>query len=169
MQTNFTRFHNLIRQAGLSDDAYNRYNFISNNEIYTVFAPTDSTLNAFLADTTLTTAQLKQFCLMHFIQGAMIFTDGSLPPAYYETARRDETSTEFVTVFSKVYIDPGIDVIRIPDSSGGEYTEIVESPRANRISAINLGTGDETFLVLVNNAVVHAVDRVFIHGLMDTR
>jgi uncharacterized surface protein with fasciclin (FAS1) repeats len=169
IQNNFPRFHNLIRQAGLSQDAYNRYSFISDNEIYTVFAPTDSVLNIWLADTTLTTAQMKQFCLMHFVQGKMIFTDGRQSPGYYETLRRDETSTEFITVYSKVYIEPGIDLIHFPDKSGGDYIDINESGATNRIAGINLGTGDEVFANTISNAVVHAVNRVFEHGLMDTR
>ena len=44
-------FHDLLRKAGLSNEKEYRYTFLSDNENYTVFVPTDSALNAFRADT----------------------------------------------------------------------------------------------------------------------
>ncbi|MCK4747085.1 MAG: fasciclin domain-containing protein [Bacteroidales bacterium] len=165
---NHPGFHNLLRLAELSQEQLSRYNFISDNEFYTVFAPTDSVLNIVQADT-LPIADLKQFCLMHFIQGEMIFTDGNKSPGYYETLRIDESSTGFITVFSQVYIEPGIDVIHLPDKAGADYLSIDESLLTNRIAGINLGIGNEIFPNTVNNAVVHSIDRAFMHELMDTK
>ena len=117
----------------------------------------------------MTIPELRKFCLMHVIQGDVIFTDGSLSPGYYETLRIDESSTEFVTLYSKVYIEPGTDVIRFTDNSGGTYLALDESPLANRVAGINVGSSQEVFPNTITNAVVHSVDRAFIYELMDTR
>jgi uncharacterized surface protein with fasciclin (FAS1) repeats len=55
---------------------------MSNNQNYTVFAPTDSLLNT-IDTNSLTTAQLKNFVMMHFVQGDLIFTDGNKQSGYY--------------------------------------------------------------------------------------
>ena len=165
---NYPEFHQLLRQAGLSNDNLYRYIFISDNEIYTVFTPTDSVLNLVQADT-LPVAELRNFCLMHFVQGEMIFTDGNKLPGYYETLRIDEKSTTYTTVYSKLYIDPGVDMIRLPDNSGGDYLIIYESPLTNKFSGINLGTTEDVFPDIINNAVIHTIDRVFQYELMDTQ
>ena len=161
-------FHNLLRKAGLVDDKLYRYNFISDNELYTVFTPTDSVLNIVRADT-LPIDELRNFCFMHFVQGELIFTDGNKPSGYYETLRMGEKSTTYSTVYSKLYIDPGIDLIRLPDKSGGDYLILHESPLTNKIAGINLGATDDVFPDIINNAVVHTIDRVFQHELMDTQ
>jgi hypothetical protein len=165
---NYTAFHNLLRKAGLSDEKFYRYKFISDNELYTVFAPTDSVISSAQADT-LPADELRNFCLMHFVQGEMIFTDGNKPPGYYETLRIDEKSTTYSTVYSKLYIDPGIDMIRLPDKSDGDYLIIHESPWTNIFAGINLGTTSGVYPDIINNAVVHSIDRAFRHELMDTQ
>jgi uncharacterized surface protein with fasciclin (FAS1) repeats len=165
---NYPLFHGFLRKAKLTDDVYSRYNFISDNEIYTVFAPTDSILNVLKVDT-LPIPELKQFCLMHFIQGEMIFTDGNKSPGYYETMRKDQSSTEFITIYSKLYIEPGIDFIRLPDKTGSEYISIEESSRTNQLTAISLGAGGSVFSNTINNAVVHTTNRALIYELMDTQ
>lgn len=160
----FPAFHNLIQKAGLVGSY--RYTFISDNQLYTIFAPSDSTVAACQADT-LSIPDLKQWCLTHFIQGELIFTDGYLPPGYHETLRKDETSTEFFTVFSSIYIEPGVDEIRIRDSSGSDYVKIQESARTNFMSAIVISTG--TFNNSINNAVIHETKRAFRFDQMDSK
>jgi uncharacterized surface protein with fasciclin (FAS1) repeats len=160
-------FHSLLQKAGLVDNVYDRYAFISNNEIYTIFAPTDSVLNLIRADT-LPIPELKQFCLMHVIQGDIIFTDGNKSPGYYETLRVDESSTEFLTFYNSLYIEPGIDIIRMPDNSGGDYVIIEESDNTNSISSITLSSGG-AFQKVISNAVVHSTNRAFDFELMDTK
>jgi len=163
----FPLFHSLLRKAGLSIDGENRYSFLSDNENYTVFAPTDSALTAFGADT-LPVPDLRKLLMLHFIQGGLIFTDGNASPGYYETARIDETSTEFSTVFSKIYINPGIDLISFPDQTGGEYLSVQESEKTNAMAGRSLGEGTEVFPVVVINAVFHEIDKVLVFDELDS-
>ncbi len=152
-------FQRLLKKAGLTDDAYNRYTFLSENENYTVFAPTDSALVAVQADT-LAIPDLQKLLMLHFVQGALIFTDASSAPGYYETSRIDETSTEFSVVFSSIYINPGMDIISINDATGSEFVSVEESEDANLMAGRNLGEGTEVFPVVVINSVVHETTRV---------
>ena len=167
ISADFPRFHNLLRKAGLSSDKEYRYNFISNSEFYSVFVPTNAALDSAKVDT-LSREDLKKLLQLHFVQGDLIFTDGKKPPGYYETVREDEESTPFSIVNTKIYIEPGVDVIRIADKNGGVYIEILESETTNILTAINLGDGQEVFPVLLNNAVVHQIDKVLKVNELDT-
>ncbi|MEN8227112.1 MAG: fasciclin domain-containing protein [Bacteroidota bacterium] len=161
-------FHSLLQKAGLSKDKEYRYTFISNNENYTVFVPSDSALNAVRADT-LNREDLQRLLLLHFVQGALIFTDGDKLPGYYETTRIDESSTEFSTVFSQIYVEPGIDVITIPDGSGTDFLSVNESDGATNImTGISLGEGTEVFPIVLINTVIHETDRVLIYEDLDS-
>jgi len=168
IQQSFPAFHQLIRDAGLSDDLFYRYNFISDNEFYTVFAPTQEAINNSGADT-LSVEELKKFVLMHFVQGDFIFTDGNKPPGYYETARIDEKSTQFSIVNTGIYIEPGIDVITINDKDGNEYLTIDESPMTNLLTGRNIGESTAVFLNVVNTAVLHGIDKALLFEEVDTR
>ncbi len=152
-------FHNLMRKAGLSVDKEYRYNFISNNEFYTVFIPSDeaiqeANLNALPVD------ELRKVLLFHFVQGDLIFTDGNKSAQYYETIRADEKSTPFATVYTKLFIEPGIDVIRFKNADGSLYTEIIESENTNKLTGVSLGTGQEVFPSSYNNGVIHQIEKV---------
>jgi uncharacterized surface protein with fasciclin (FAS1) repeats len=164
----YPAFHNLLRQAGLTEDKEYRYNFISENENYTVFVPTDEALAAYRVDT-LTHDELKKFLMMHFVQGSILFTDGRQPPAYYETTRIDEKSTTYTTIYTKIYIHPGYDIIDFPDKTGSTYLSIPESAKANIITARNLGTGNEAYPDIISNAVIHEIDRVLLYHELDTK
>ncbi len=161
-------FHSLLQKAGLSKDKEYRYIFISNNENYTVFVPSDSALNAIRADT-LNQEDLQRLLLLHFVQGDLIFTDGDKTPGYYETTRIDESSTEFTTIFSKIYLEPGYDVITIPDKSGTDYMTINESDgTTNIMTGISLGEGTEVFPVVLINTVIHEIDGVLLYEDLDS-
>ncbi|MEN8228484.1 MAG: fasciclin domain-containing protein [Bacteroidota bacterium] len=161
-------FHDLLKKAGLSKDKEYRYTFISDNENYTIFVPSDSALNAARADT-LNQEDLRRLLLLHFVQGELIFTDGDKLPAYYETTRIDESSTEFTTVFSKIYVEPGYDVITIPDKSGNDYLTINESDgTTNIMTGISLGEGTEVFPMVLINTVIHETDRVLNYEDLDS-
>lgn len=166
--SSFPKFQALLKKAGLTDDKLYKYNFLSDNENYTVLAPTDSALINFNTDT-LTIPELKQFCMLHFIQGALIFTDGNQPSGYYPTMRIDDSSTPYTTIFNKIYINTGYDVISIPDNLGGTYLSIDESPLANVITGRNLGTGTEAIPVVVSNGVVHAINKVLLFPSLVTK
>jgi len=167
ISSKYPAFHNLLRKAGLSRDQEYRYPFLSDNENYTVFVPTDSVLNAFRADT-LSIPDLRDLLMLHFVQGELIFTDGNVTPGFYETTRIDERSTEFSKVFSQIYIDPGTDLIFFPDKTGGEFLAVPESNVTNHMTGRTVGTGQEVFPVVLINAVVHEIDRVLVFEELDS-
>jgi uncharacterized surface protein with fasciclin (FAS1) repeats len=159
ISTDFPGFHALMVKAGLAVPAEFRYTFISNNEFYTVFVPSnEAILEAEL--NTLPVAQLRQILLFHFIQGELIFTDGNKPSGFYDTARIDEKSTPFANIFTQLNVEPGIDVIRFKRKDGTLFTEIPESTVTNRMAGVALGTGQEAYSITYNNAVIHQIDKV---------
>lgn len=156
----FPKFQALIKKAGLTQDKLFKYSFMSDNQTYTVFAPSDSVLNVTNLDN-LTQKELQNFVMMHFVQGDMIFTDGNKQNAYYETARIDESSTIYVINNSSIRIIPGIDKITIPSKNGSPAIVINESNKSNILTAINLSTtGLEAFATVVNNGVIHEIKTV---------
>ena len=168
VKSGYPVFYNLLQKAGLGNNKENKFTFLSESENYTVFAPTDSALNAIRADT-LPIPELQKLLMLHFVQGALIFTDASASPGYYETTRIDESSTQFSTVFSPLYINPGFDVISIHDDKGGVFTEIEEKGNAtNRMAGRSLGEGTEVFPLVVINAVVHECRRVLLYDELDS-
>lgn len=168
LSTLYPQFHSLLQEAGLSLDREYRYSFISESENYTVFVPTAEAINNSGVDT-LTTEELKDFLMLHFIQGHLIFTDGNKPSGYYETTRIDEKSNPYSTVFTEIYIDMDYDIINIPDKTGNTYVTINESSSTNILAGRELGDGTETFPVIVNNAVIHEIDTVLIVNELDRR
>ena len=164
----YPKFHNLMRKAGLSDDKLYRYNFISDNQNYTVFVPSDSVLNVTNTDA-MTVKELQNFVLMHFIQGDLIFTDGNKQDAYYETCRVDASSTPFSTIYTRIRIIPGIDKIIIPSKSGAPVV-VNESPNTNILTAHNLSTtGTEAYTSSINNGVVHEIKQVLRYETVETK
>ena len=156
----FPKFQALIKKAGLTQDKLFKYSFMSDNQTYTVFAPSDSVLNVTNLDH-LTLSELQNFVMMHFVQGEMIFTDGNKQDGYYETARIDESSTIYVINNSSIRIIPGIDKITIPSKNGSPAVVINESDKTNILTAINLSTtGLEAFATVVNNGVIHEIKTV---------
>jgi uncharacterized surface protein with fasciclin (FAS1) repeats len=168
ISTNYPDFHNLLRKAGLSLDREYRYSFISENDNYTVFVPTSAALIAYRADT-LNIPDLKKFLLLHFVQGELIFTDGNKPSGYYETSRIDEKSTAYSTIYTQLYIDTDYDIIKIPDRSGNNYLTVIESGNSNILTGRNLGTGNETFPAVINNGVIHEIDKVLVFNEVEVR
>jgi uncharacterized surface protein with fasciclin (FAS1) repeats len=166
----YPKFHALIRKAGLSQDNLSKYSFMSDNQSYTVLVPTDSVMNAISTVTAaMTTAQLQNFVLMHFIQGSMIFTDGNMSAGYYETARIDESSTPFSTVFTRIKVVPGIDQITIPAKDGSPSVVVHESAKTNILTARSLSTtGLEAFTNCVNNGVIHEIKMPLLFSNVDT-
>lgn len=168
ISTDYPKFHGLLKKAGLSDDKNYRYKFISNNEYYTVLIPSDEALDN-AGVNTLPVNELKDLLQLHFLQGELIFTDGSSQSGYYETARQDERSTEYTKIFTQVYVNTGIDVIELPTNNGENYVEIVEAGGStNILTAVSLGTGQEVYPVLYNNAVIHEIDKVLNIDELDT-
>ncbi len=169
ISTDYPKFHGLLKKAGLTNDKSYNYKFISDNDYYTVFIPSDAALDS--ADVgSLPVDELADLLKLHFVQGKMIFTDASSNPGYYETTRIDEKSTEYTKFYTKIYINPGVDVIGIPKKNGENYVEVVEADDVtNIITAVNLGTGQEVFPVMFNNAVIHEIDKVLKIEELDTK
>jgi hypothetical protein len=91
----------------------------------------------------------------------MIFTDGKRPAGYYETARIDEKSTQYTTIFTSINIRPGLDIIEIPKKDGNNYVTVVEAgSTTNILTGVTRGTGQEVFPILYNNGVIHSIDKV---------
>jgi hypothetical protein len=106
--------------------------------------------------------------MLHFVKGDLIFTDGSRAPGYYKTTRVDEKSTQYSTVNTQIYVEPGIDFIRILDKTGGIYVEVPESDDSNLLTAVNKGEGGEAFAVVQTNGVIHQIDKVLRLEELDT-
>jgi uncharacterized surface protein with fasciclin (FAS1) repeats len=168
LSSTYPVFHNLLKKAGLTNDRLYKYNFVSDNEFYTIFIPTDAALAAYQVDT-MSVPTLKKFLQLHFVQGDMIFTDGNRPAKYYETTRIDEKSTPFTTYYTKIYINPGIDIIHIQNPTGTDYVSVPESATTNIITGRSLGTGQEAFPTIISSAVIHQIDKVLLKNEIDTQ
>lgn len=155
----YPEFHALLRKAGLTRDKEFRYTFISNNEFYTVFVPTAEAIEeSNLHD--LSVDELRKRLMLHFVKGDLIFTDGKKTAQYYETERISESSTRFATFFTNIYIEPGIDVIKIKGPGGENYVEVRESEKANRLAGVIMGDEQGAYQNSYNNAVIHEIDKV---------
>ncbi len=168
ISSQFPGFHSLLKKAGYDLDKESRYSFISNSEFYTIFAPSQAAIDS-AGLNSLPVEELRKVLLFHFVQGDLIFTDGNVNAGYYQTARIDEKSTPFSTVYSSVYIEPGIDVIKFKDKNGSVVASVVESNKSNLLTGIMQGTGTEAFLNTFNNAVIHEVDKVLNFQELNTR
>lgn len=167
IQFTYPEFYDLLDRAGLVNKSEYRLNFISESEVYTVFIPSTDALSAFDFDA-LTTEELQNLLMLHFVQGDIIFTDGNKNEGYYETARVDEKSTQFTKVFTKIYIKPGIDLIEIRAAGGGVYTEIPESASANILTGVKIESEEnQVFSNIFNNGVIHLVDKVLVVDDLD--
>jgi uncharacterized surface protein with fasciclin (FAS1) repeats/virulence-associated protein VapD len=168
IQTDYPYFHNLLRKASLTVDKEYRYTFISNSEYYTVFIPTQQALEEINTDS-YSKEELQQFLMLHFIQGHFIFTDGNKAPGYYETLRLDEKSTAFSRVYTKLYIEPGVDVIRFKSKNGSDYHEFEESESTNILTGISLNKGQEAIPNIRNNAVIHEIGKPLLVNQLQTK
>jgi uncharacterized surface protein with fasciclin (FAS1) repeats len=168
ISASYPKFHNLLVTAGLALVKEYRYSFISESEYYTVFVPNDAAISK-INTSAMTKAELQKFLLMHFVQGNIIFTDGNMPSGYYETARVDEKSTQFATVYTQLYIKTEPDKITIKGKSGNDFLVIPESPLVNIITSRTLGTGTETIRNILATAVIHEIDNVLQYDALDTK
>ncbi|MFW5762307.1 MAG: fasciclin domain-containing protein [Cyclobacteriaceae bacterium] len=130
--------------------------------------PSDEALDAYDINS-LSKEELRKFLMMHIIQGDIIFTDGNKSAGYYETTRIDERSTQYSTVYTQLYVEPGIDVIRFKDKEGSVYAEVNESERTNQLTGVNIGEGQQIFNNVYNNAVIHEIDTVLLYNELDTK
>jgi uncharacterized surface protein with fasciclin (FAS1) repeats len=162
----YVDFHRLIVKSGLAIESEYRYSFVSQNQIYTILAPTADALNAISADT-LTGKNLERFVKMHFIEGDMIFTDGKLPAGYYPTAYTIPAGNGLAARKAKVYIQPGIDLINIKAKNNSNFATVNESEYTNRICARSLSTASSMYPNIISTGVVHQIDKALEFDLVD--
>lgn len=168
LTTNFTKFHALLAKAGYSQDKLGKYSFMSDNQNYTVFAPSDSVLNT-INTAAMSKKQIQDFVLMHFLQGDLIFTDGNRSEGYYETCLLDSRSTAYSAFYTRLKIIPGIDQITIPSKNTDPVTVINESTKTNFIASRSLSTGAGAFINASSNGVVHEIKNVLRYEEVDTK
>ena len=160
--TSYPHFFNLIRQAGLYDEVYYSFPFLTEGETYTVFIPTSEALASYNTDT-LTTKDLQDFIKYHFVRGDKIWTDGSSSDGYYETLRVDESSTQYTKKYSSLNIETGIDLIRILDKAGNLYTEIKEQEGVTNVMiATDMDEDSNSRYDFITTGVIHEIDSVLI-------
>jgi hypothetical protein len=170
ISTSYPEFHNLLVSAGLADNKNFRYTFMSPDEYYTVFVPNAAAIAAY-STSGFTAEQLQKFLMMHFVQGALIFTDGYANPGYYETARVDEKSTQYTKIFTKIYINPVTNAIEFRYKNGTSYLSVNESNLTNVVAARIIDPEGTTLThpTIVTNGVMHEIDKVFVFEDMDTQ
>jgi uncharacterized surface protein with fasciclin (FAS1) repeats len=169
IKTKFPLFFKLIEQAGLAKATTETITFLSENEVYTIFAPSDEAMKAFNSSG-YSKEELGNFIKLHFVQGRIIFTDGNKPSGYYETLKPDKRSTEFSKFYTQINIETKPDYIRIKDKNGVPYTSIEESEYTNILSGKDVSsTTTAIFKNIFDNAVIHRIDRVLIADQMDTK
>lgn len=171
VSNNFPEFHKLLRKAGLVLESQYRYSFINESDYYTIFAPNKTAIeNSNLND--LPVDELRKALLLHFVRGSLIFTDGNMPAGYYPTSRKDEKSTPFSTIFSSIYIEPGIDKIGFRGKDGSLIANLEESENTNILTSILISEdedSEEVYPNIINNGVIHEIDKVLNFEELDTK
>ncbi len=168
IKSGFPGFYNLMDKAGYVLPKEYKYTFISDNKIYTVFAPSDQALIDIQADT-LSGKNLENFIKIHFVQDDMIFTDGKKSPGYYKTIYEIPVGGGR-NKNAEIYIEPGIDQIIIKGKNNNNYLTVSESSLSNLITARSLSEGSETnFPNIMSTGVVHKIDKAFMPDLLDVK
>ncbi|MFC2087217.1 fasciclin domain-containing protein, partial [Bacteroidota bacterium] len=158
----YPKFLDLLEKADLFKPRLYSFPFLIGSEYYTIFAPTDSAIIKYELDS-LAPDELVKVLKYHFIKGELIFTDGKKPSNLYPTLRKDERSTEFRTVFSKLHVNPTPDVIEILDKNGDVYTEIPEKEQlTNRLIGYDTNAESISEWDYIITGVVHTIDKVLI-------
>jgi Secreted and surface protein containing fasciclin-like repeats len=170
-EQNLTKFYSLLDKAKLVDKITGKFTFMLDNDFYTVFAPTNAALGT--AYDNLPVDQLKNFLLMYFVHGDIIFTDGNKPSGYYETMRKDEKSTDYSTVYTKLYVgNDEPDKIKFYDKSGNViYTVNYNDSKVNIITGLNdnnASTNTRPWKVTFSTGVIHEINTVLVFGQTDT-
>lgn len=160
---NYSEFFDVMETAGLVDRNFGRFNFITDSEQYTVFAPSNSAIEAYRAALdTMSTESLQSFVKYHFIPGLLIFTDGNRPSGDYETLRPDESSTIYTTNYTTLDVRTQIDQIDVMDEFGELIVNIEESGSSTNIMVASDIASDVNLENYVTNGVIHEIDTVLI-------
>lgn len=169
IKTSFPAFHALLVKAGYALTKEYRYSFLSENKLYTIFAPSDKALQDIKADT-LTGVNLQNFLKLHFIQDEMVFTDGRMSSGYYKTTCEIPVSSgSNRTKSAEIYIGTGTDKITIRNKSNGDYLVVDESTTSNSITSRSLSDTESNFPNIMSTGVIHQIDKAFMLDLLDIK
>jgi hypothetical protein len=157
----YPHWFNVIDAAGLIDRDAGELRFINEAEYHTIFIPTAEALASYPPDS-LSLDERREFIKYHFLRGDHIFTDGNMPSGEYPTARIDESSTSFNTVYSKIDVRTGTDFIELRNSEGLIYTITENDSTTNILSGRNTLRPNDPNQNFVTNAVFHTIDSVLL-------
>ncbi|MCF8359759.1 MAG: fasciclin domain-containing protein [Prolixibacteraceae bacterium] len=171
ISSNFVDFHSLLNKAGLADEKGYKYTFLSDNSVYTVFAPTNEALEAADASS-LEGDELVDFLKMHFVVGDLIFTDGKAFTGYYKTLRELPATESTAAYNTEIFIETRPDLISIPGKDGNNYHQVlVEDDNVNMITSRDLNRSGTTtnYPNIITTGVVHAVDKALLFDQLDVK
>ncbi len=158
--TSRSGFVELMEKAGMYNGKTYTFNFISDGDNFTIFAPSDSALTEAGADT-LSVKELELFLKYHFVKGEMIFTDGKKSSGEYQTMRKDESSTSLFTKFTPLKIRTGPDYLEVFNRSGvllGRINE--EDGKTNVMVTTDTDASTTSVYDNITTAVIHDIDFV---------
>lgn len=154
--SSYNRIFKLFQKAGLAGVYDLNDNFIIDGDVYTLFLPSDSALDAAQVDT-LNKQDLQDILKLHILKSELMFTDGNKSPGYYTTMKRNSGSSN-----TAIYIEPGFDVIKFHAPNNEIYSEIAEADETANIIATTVIEGAEAdrYKKLNTYAVMHEIDKV---------
>ena len=167
ISTEFPEFFELMKKAGLYDEIFFRFPFLTEGSYYTAFIPSAEVIERNNLDE-LSDEELAKLIKYHFIKDELIFTDGKVLPGSFPTTRLDESSTVYSNIFSTVDIDPGYDEINILDKNGELYYKVEEGGTnlTNMLVKTDTDKSSSSKWDFITTGVIHVIDTVFIKDKM---
>lgn len=152
-----TKFLELLQKADMADKY--QMKFSNTTDRYTVFLPSDSSLEAIRADT-LSVADLKSLLQLHFVRNELIFTDGRKPDGLYNTLSRNSSGSG--NSYYQLNLSPGIDDIKILKGNGELYYSLEEAPGVSNIICTRVNESPSGEVSYQTEAIVHNIDTIMI-------
>ena len=161
-QAKNTKFRELLIKCGLYDPSRYQLTFINNEELHTVFIPSEQALIDYGLDT-LSITELEYVLRYHFVRGDIIFTDGKKEEGEYITTRIDENSTRYFIRYNTLHIRPLSDMIEILDKNGDTYLSIPEKENETNIMiSYDSDKNSNSKWDFITTHVIHNIDKVLI-------
>lgn len=167
ISTSFPEFFELMEKAGLYDEIFFRFPFLTEGNYYTAFIPSAEVIERNRLDT-IPKEKLANLIKYHFVKDELIFTDGNALPMRYATTRPDESSTIYNSIFSTVDIVPGFDEIDILNRNGEIYIKISEggTNTTNMLVKTDTDKNSTSKWDFITTGVIHEVDTFFVKEVM---
>ena len=158
LEDDYPEFFNLMNIAGMVDHDRNSLKFIDDEDLFTLFVPSRTAISKYNTDT-LSKEELQQFIKYHFVRDEIIFTDGNKPAGEYATLRINESSHPYYPSYSKLYIQPEPDRIKIFDKFGYLTCDLAENSRKT-----NIRTGARlSSYYRITTGAIHEINTVLIY------